>query len=70
MDAHAFLPPVIQFYRDRHRMPSVQELTTLYGFHSKNAAFKVVTKLVTRGWSPKITRASFSPPSILPPCAS
>ena len=49
MDAHAFLPPVIQFYRDRQRMPSVQELATLYGFHSKNAAFKVVTKLLAAG---------------------
>ena len=49
MAAHAFLPPVIQFYRDRQRMPSVQELATLYGFHSKNAAYKVVTKLVNAG---------------------
>jgi repressor LexA len=27
----------------------VQELTTLYGFRSKNAAFKVVTKLLAAG---------------------
>jgi SOS regulatory protein LexA len=49
MDAHAYLPPIIQFYRERRRMPSMQELTTLYGFHSKNAAFKVVNKLVEAG---------------------
>ena len=49
MDAHAFLPPIIRFYRDRRRMPSVQELTALYGFRSKNAAFKVVTKLLEAG---------------------
>jgi repressor LexA len=49
MDAHAFLPPVIQFYRDQRRMPSVRELTMLYGFHSKNAAARVVTKLLAAG---------------------
>src|SRR5712692_8840334 len=49
MDAHTLLPPIIRFYRTRHRMPSLRELATLYGFRSQNAAAKVVTKLLTAG---------------------
>jgi hypothetical protein len=49
MDTHTFLAPLIQFYRARRRMPSVQELTTLYGFRSKNATTKVLAKLLAAG---------------------
>jgi SOS regulatory protein LexA len=49
MDTHALLSPLIQFYRDHRRMPSVQELTTLYGFRSKNATTRVLTKLLAAG---------------------
>src|SRR5215813_2570149 len=49
MDERAVFPPVIDFYRSRHRMPSLQELAALYGFRSKNAAAKVVAKLLAAG---------------------
>src|SRR5215813_1140693 len=49
MDERAVFPPVIDFYRSRHRMPSLQELAALYGFRSKNAAAKVVAKLLDAG---------------------
>src|SRR5713101_3746860 len=49
MDTHALLPPIIRFFRTRRRMPSLRELSALYGFRSQNAAAKVVTKLLTTG---------------------
>src|SRR5215471_7119037 len=49
MDERAVFPSVIEFYRNRHRMPSLQELAVLYGFRSKNAAAKVVAKLLDAG---------------------
>ena len=49
MDAHASFPPIIQFYRSRHRMPSLREMAGLYGFRSQNAAVKVVAKLIEAG---------------------
>jgi hypothetical protein len=49
MDARAYLPPLVHFYRIRRRMPSLREPAALYGFRSPNAADKVVAKLVTAG---------------------
>ena len=49
MDAHALLPPIIRFYRTRHRMPSLRELSALHGFRSQNAAARVVAKLLDAG---------------------
>ena len=49
MDEHAFLSPVVTFYRGQHRMPSLRELAALYGFRSQNAAAKVVAKLLNAG---------------------
>ena len=71
LDAHSLLPPVLQFYWDRRRMPSVQELATLYGFRSKNAACKVITKLLAAGLVRKdptgklLPTPSFSPLRVL-----
>lgn len=49
MDIHALFPPIVHFYRTRHRMPSLRELAPLYGFRSQNAADKAVTKLLAAG---------------------
>lgn len=49
MDTHALFPPLLHFYRARHRMPSLRELASLYGFHSHNAAVRVVAKFVNAG---------------------
>lgn len=40
---------IYQFYADRKRMPSYAEMTTLFGFSSKNAAHKLVQKLIDSG---------------------
>ncbi len=40
---------IIGFYQRHKRMPSYQEIMTLCGFKSKNAAFKLVHKLIEEG---------------------
>lgn len=40
---------LMHFYRTRKRMPGYSEMCTLFGFASKNAVAKVVTKLVEAG---------------------
>lgn len=40
---------IISFYKKQRRMPSYAEIMRLTGFHSKNAVFKLVEKLVEDG---------------------
>jgi SOS regulatory protein LexA len=40
---------IIEFYKSFKRMPSYHEIMKLTGFHSKNAVFKLVNRLVTAG---------------------
>jgi SOS regulatory protein LexA len=40
---------IISFYKNRKRMPSYQEIMDLVGFKSKNAAYKLVHKLIEQG---------------------
>ena len=40
---------IIRFYRDNKRMPVYTEIMELLGFKSKNAVYKLVTKLVDAG---------------------
>ena len=40
---------IIAFYEKNKRMPGYKELMTLTGFKSKNAVFKLITKLVELG---------------------
>lgn len=40
------LKRIRRFYRDNKRMPTLGEIRTLMGFRSRNAAFKLVNKLV------------------------
>jgi len=49
MDARAYLPLLVRFYRTRRRMPILLELAALYGFRSQNATDKVVAKLIAAG---------------------
>jgi len=39
------------FYRSHKRMPTYSELTAVVGFRSKNAAYKLVTRLINEGRS-------------------
>ena len=40
---------IIEFYKSSKRMPSYREIMKLTGFHSKNAVFKLVNRLVAAG---------------------
>ena len=40
---------IISFYRRNKRMPSYSEVATLVGYQSKNAAFKLVQKMIKHG---------------------
>ena len=40
---------VIQFYQSKRRMPSYTEMMALFGFKSKNAVSRVVTKMIAAG---------------------
>jgi repressor LexA len=40
---------VLDFYRQSKRMPSYGEIAKLLGFKSKNAAYKIVKKMITLG---------------------
>ena len=47
------LPRAVQrlrhFYREKKRPPSFTEISALFGYNSKNAAFELVDKLIGRG---------------------
>lgn len=37
---------ILYFYLDKGRMPSYSEIAELFGFHSKNASFKFIERLI------------------------
>jgi SOS regulatory protein LexA len=49
MTPHVRLQPLIQFYHQHRRMPSLRELAPLWGFHSKTAADKLCQHLLRLG---------------------
>jgi repressor LexA len=53
MNLHEHLAKIRAFYRSHKRMPSYSELTAVAGFRSKNAAYKLVTRLIDHGWLEK-----------------
>jgi SOS regulatory protein LexA len=53
MNLQEHLKKIRAFYRSHKRMPSYSELTTVAGFRSKNAAYKLVTRLIDQGWVEK-----------------
>ncbi len=44
-----YLQKIQRFYKEKKRMPSYSELASLFGFKSKNAASKLVDKLLEAG---------------------
>ena len=42
-----------RFYREHHRAPTLQDITTLLHYRSRNAAFELVQKLVQKGFLKK-----------------
>src|SRR5712691_8499420 len=55
------LQPLIHFYRQRKRMPSLRELARLWGFRSHNAADKLARSLITRKFLAKDTTGKLLP---------
>ena len=53
MNVQDHLTKIRAFYRSHRRMPSYSELTEVVGFRSKNAAYKLVTRLIDQGWQEK-----------------
>jgi SOS regulatory protein LexA len=54
---------IISFYERDRRMPSYQEIMKLVGFKSKNAAYKLVAKLVEDGLIEKDSQGKLLPSS-------
>lgn len=67
MNTETALQRIRKFFRVNRRLPSYQEIANLMGFASKNAAFKLVGKLISEGFLEKdqgghlIPRYLFSP---------
>lgn len=55
---------ILSFYERRKRMPSYAEIMELTGFHSKNAAFKLVEKLIQDGAVEKDAQGRLTPRSL------
>lgn len=52
---------IISFYQRHKRMPGYQEIMTLVGFKSKNAVYKLISKLVEEGVVNKDSRGKLTP---------
>lgn len=42
-----------RFWRSNHRMPTYSEMTRIFGYRSKNAAFRLAKKLIDEGYIEK-----------------
>jgi len=52
---------ILAFYRDSKRMPSYAEIMSILGFKSKNAAYKLVHKLIDEGTLDKDSKGRLIP---------
>lgn len=55
------LSRIRQYYRQNKIMPTYDEICDLYGFKSKNAAFKLINKLVDAGFVEKMDKGRLKP---------
>lgn len=55
------------FFRTNRRLPSYQEIADLFGFASKNAAFKLATKLIDAGFLEKDQTGKLIPKRLFAP---
>jgi SOS regulatory protein LexA len=55
------LKKIRRFYRENKRMPTLGEIRSLMGFHSRNAAFKLVNKLVSEQFLEKDEKGHLIP---------
>lgn len=56
-----------KFLRKRGRLPSYSEICQIFNFSSKNAAYKLVKKLVKKGFLEKDERGKIVPKKLVPP---
>ena len=55
------LAKLMAFYTKEHRMPSYAEAATLFGFKSKDSAFKLIQKLIAQGLVDRDTSGKLIP---------
>ena len=53
MSLQEHLAKIRAFYRSHKRMPSYSELMAVVGFRSKNAAYKLVQRMIAQEWLEK-----------------
>ena len=56
-----YINKIAGFYKQRRRMPSYAEIAELFGFGSKNAAFKLVNKLIDQKFLEKDKKGKLLP---------
>lgn len=59
-DFESYKKKIMEFCRETRRVPGYKEFQTLTGFKSKNAVFKLITKLVDEGIFEKDSRGKLS----------
>lgn len=57
--------PFMDFYRNEGRLPSYSEVCKIFGYHSKNAAFRLVKKLIKAGLIAKSAGGKLVPQGLL-----
>ncbi|HLN19234.1 MAG TPA: hypothetical protein VK255_03650, partial [Patescibacteria group bacterium] len=55
---------ILNFYRRRKRMPSYGEAAKILGFKSKNAAYKLISKMIALGLVARDSRGKIIPAQI------
>lgn len=50
-----------RFWRANHRMPTYSEMTRIFGYRSKNAAFRLAKKLIEEGYVEKDEKGRLMP---------
>lgn len=61
------LTKIRTFFRKQKRLPSYQELADMFGFASKNAAFKLANKLIDAGFLEKDEKGKLLPKRLFAP---
>ncbi len=67
MDTQELAQKIRKFFRLNKRLPSYQEMATLCGFASKNAAFKLAQKLIDEGLLEKDSAGKLIPKRLFAP---
>lgn len=55
------LSPLRDFYRRNKRLPTYSEICRIYGFSSKNAAFRLAKRLIEQGYIEKDAQGRLTP---------